>query len=84
MEKTYLYNLKWTAAKSFAASLSIQSDELEDLPERARGVMDKLVSTNGQSEQHRCQEHGIPYQPYEKEGRVWYAHNAGNEWCREK
>ena len=84
MEKTYLYNLKWTTAKDFAASLSIQSDELEDLLERAKGAMDKLVSTDGQSELHRCPEHSIPHHRYEKEGRVWYAHRVGNEWCRER
>ena len=29
-------------------------------------------------------EHGVEFKRYEKEGRVWYAHKAGQKWCREK
>ena len=40
-------------------------------------------STAGQSE-HYCAEHQTEFKRYEKEGRVWYAHKAGQKWCREK
>ena len=33
---------------------------------------------------HYCQQHGAPFQRYEKEGRVWYAHKAGEKWCKER
>jgi len=39
-------------------------------------------TSNGQSE-HYCQEHQTEFRRYEKEGRVWYAHKAGQKWCRE-
>ncbi len=34
--------------------------------------------------EHYCQEHQTEFKRYEKEGRVWYAHKAGQKWCREK
>ncbi len=33
---------------------------------------------------HYCQEHQTEYRRFEKDGRVWYSHRAGNQWCREK
>ena len=33
---------------------------------------------------HHCAEHGVGFRRYEKEGRAWYAHKAGGEWCRER
>ena len=44
-------------------------------------------SANGKAAsilEHHCQEHGTPFKRYEKEGRTWYAHKAGEKWCREK
>ena len=40
-------------------------------------------STTEQSE-HYCAEHQTEFKRFEKEGRVWYAHKAGQKWCREK
>ena len=34
--------------------------------------------------EHYCQEHQTEFKRYEKEGRVWYAHKAGQKWCKEK
>ena len=31
-----------------------------------------------------CQKHGVPYQRYEKNGRSWWAHKAGDDWCNAK
>ena len=34
---------------------------------------------------HRCQEHGVPFQRHEKDGRVWSSHKLdGGKWCSEK
>lgn len=33
--------------------------------------------TVGSGSEHFCQQHGAPFQRYEKEGRAWYAHKAG-------
>ena len=34
--------------------------------------------------EHYCAEHQTEFKRYEKEGRVWYAHKAGQKWCKEK
>lgn len=31
-----------------------------------------------------CAEHQTEFKRFEKEGREWYAHKAGQKWCREK
>ena len=49
----------------------------------ANGTAKAGDTTTGQSE-HYCQEHKTEFKRYEKEGRVWYAHKAGQKWCREK
>jgi hypothetical protein len=33
---------------------------------------------------HFCRQHQTPFRRYEKDGRVWYSHKAGNNtWCKE-
>ena len=44
----------------------------------------KAEDTTTQQSEHYCQEHQTDFKLYEKEGRVWYAHKAGQKWCREK
>ena len=39
--------------------------------------------SNGDSPTHYCQEHSVAFQKYQKEGRIWYSHKNGNEWCKE-
>ena len=34
-------------------------------------------------EERMCPVHGVPFKRYEKEGKVWYAHKHGDEWCNE-
>ncbi len=93
MERAFMYNLKWTTPKGFAASLTIQSDDLDELMEKAKGAMEKLVTANGHNgngaaqaspPEHFCHEHQAAFKRYEKDGRAWWAHKAGNKWCREK
>ena len=33
---------------------------------------------------HYCQEHKVAFKRYEKNGRVWYSHKAGDKWCNER
>ena len=46
------------------------------------------TSGNGKAEatpDHYCQEHGVAFKRFEKEGRAWYSHRTdGGEWCRER
>ena len=44
----------------------------------------KAEDTTTEQSKHYCQEHQTEFKRYEKEGRVWYAHKAGQKWCREK
>ena len=32
---------------------------------------------------HHCQQHGTPFKQYHRGDNSWYAHKAGNAWCRE-
>ncbi len=36
------------------------------------------------TEAHFCQEHGVPYRRYEKDGQVWYSHRTRYGWCKER
>ena len=33
---------------------------------------------------HYCQQHGVAFKRYEKNGSVWYSHKAGDKWCNER
>ena len=44
----------------------------------------KAENTTTEQTEHYCQEHQIEFKRYEKEGRMWYAHKAGQKWCREE
>ena len=69
----------WTEAQaSLYAELGQQLKALWTV--KANG---QAANGGGQSE-HYCQEHQAEFKRYEKEGRVWYAHKAGQKWCKEK
>ena len=42
------------------------------------------AKTEASTAGHYCAEHQTEFKRFEKEGRVWYAHKAGQKWCREK
>ena len=44
----------------------------------------KAEATTTEQSNHYCQEHQTEFKRYEKDGRTWYAHKAGQKWCREK
>jgi hypothetical protein len=33
---------------------------------------------------HWCSEHGTEFRKFEKDGRTWYSHKAGDGWCKER
>jgi hypothetical protein len=37
-----------------------------------------------QTPEHYCQAHQTEYKRYERDGRVWYSHRVGNQWCKER
>ena len=43
---------------------------------------------NGEADatpEHFCQEHGVAFKRFEKEGRVWYSHKLdGGKWCNDR
>ena len=43
-----------------------------------------IIALRALAPAHYCQQHGCEYKRYEKDGRVWYSHRVGNQWCREK
>ena len=43
----------------------------------------KAENTTTEQNEHYCQEHQTEYKRYEKEGRVWYSHKVGSNWCKE-
>ena len=43
-----------------------------------------LEHSRDTTQAHYCSEHGTEYRRYEKEGRVWYSHQSGDSWCKEK
>ena len=51
---------------------------------QASGGAAKAENTTTEQSKHYCQEHQTEFKRYEKEGRVWYAHKAGQKWCKEK
>lgn len=65
-----------------------------ELGQQLRTLWTSKANGNGQpsngttktedSAEHYCQEHLAEFKRYEKEGRVWYAHKAGQKWCKEK
>ena len=85
-----------TIELSAEATLEPQEDWIEaqaslytDLGQQLRTLWTAKANGNeqtangtGQSE-HYCQEHQAEFKQYEKEGRMWYAHKAGQKWCRE-
>ena len=45
----------------------------------------KLEGNTNTSNGHYCQQHGVPFQRHEKNGRTWYSHKTDSgEWCRER
>ncbi len=60
-----------------------QATLYQDLGQQLRTLWTVKANGSGQSE-HHCQEHQTEFKKYEKEGRVWYAHRAGEKWCKEK
>ena len=32
---------------------------------------------------HQCQLHNVAFDKHEKDGKTWYSHKNGNEWCNE-
>ena len=52
-------------------------------PRMAAGGSDASKTTT--TPVHHCQQHQTEYRRFEKDGRVWYSHKAGDgKWCREK
>jgi hypothetical protein len=37
-----------------------------------------------QHPEHWCAEHNTEFRKYSRDGRTWYSHRAGNQWCKEK
>ena len=37
-----------------------------------------------QHPEHWCTEHNTEFRKYSRDGRTWYAHRAGNQWCKER
>ena len=73
--------------------LQAQASLYQDLGQQLKALW--TSSSNGQAAngsakaeastaEHYCQEHQTEFKRYEKEGRVWYAHKAGQKWCKEK
>ncbi|MCI0441166.1 MAG: hypothetical protein L0177_18850 [Chloroflexi bacterium] len=42
------------------------------------------VAAKDISDEHYCYQHKTPFQRYEKNDQVWYAHKSEDRWCREK
>lgn len=40
--------------------------------------------SNGTVPEHFCSEHQTPFKQYTKGESTWYAHKAGDSWCKEK
>lgn len=40
--------------------------------------------SNGTTEGHYCTEHQTTFKQYAKGESIWYAHKAGDNWCKEK
>ena len=67
-----------------------------DLGQQLRTLWATKTNGNGQppagndkteaAPNHHCQEHDVPFQRYEKQGKVWYSHRitGSDDWCREK
>lgn len=51
---------------------------------KALWIANSNGSANVGTSEHSCQEHGTAFRKYEKDGRVWYAHKHGQEWCKER
>ena len=44
----------------------------------------KAETSTAEQSEHYCLEHQAEFKRYEKDGRSWYAHKAGQKWCKEK
>jgi hypothetical protein len=63
-------------------------------PEHAQNGTEKAVepgsweeleaSPSPKSQEHYCAEHGTAFRKYEKDGKFWFSHKQGDNWCREQ
>jgi hypothetical protein len=54
-------------------------EELESYPSTVEGPARQPAPPP-----HWCPEHQTEFKRYEKDGKAWYSHKAGDSWCREQ
>jgi len=80
-ERTVNPNENWQAAQ---AQLYVDLGQQLKTLWSSNGNGHRIDGYSDSASDHYCQEHSVEFKKYEKGSQVWYAHKAGQNWCREK